>query len=72
MQEKYDAISLLVQNKLDTIADIISQTVQDGDISSSEFKVLQDVENNENLILLLENKLNKDKTYYKRTARRTA
>ena len=44
MQEKYDAISLLVQNKLDTIADIISQTVQDGDILSSEFKVLQDVE----------------------------
>ena len=43
MQEKHDAISLLVQNKLDSIADIISQTMQDGDISSSEFKILQDV-----------------------------
>ena len=44
MQEKHDAISLLVQNKLDSITDIISQTMQDGDISSSEFKILQDVE----------------------------
>ena len=44
-QEKHDAIKLLAQSKLDSIADIISQAMQDGDISSIEFhKVLQEVE----------------------------
>ena len=44
-QEKHDAIKLLVQRKLDCITDIISQAVQDGDISLTEFhKVLQEVE----------------------------
>ena len=44
-QEKYDAIKLLAQSKLDSIANIISQAVQDGDISLTEFhKVLQEVE----------------------------
>ena len=44
-QEKNDAIKLLAQSKLDSIADIISQAMQDGDISSIEFhKVLQEVE----------------------------
>ena len=42
-QEKLDAIKLLVQSKLGSIADIISQAMQDRDISSIEFhKVLQD------------------------------
>ena len=31
-QEKHDAIKLLAQSKLDSIADIISQAMQDGDI----------------------------------------
>ena len=40
-QEKHDAIKLLAQSKLDSIANIISQTMQDGDISPNEFhKVL--------------------------------
>ena len=44
-QEKHDAIKLLAQSKLDSIADIISQAMQDGDISSIEFhKVLQEAE----------------------------
>ena len=44
-QEKHDAIKLLAQSKLDSKADIISQAVQDGDISSTEFyKVLQELE----------------------------
>ena len=44
-QEKHDAIKLLAQSKLDSIADIISQVMQDGDISSIEFhKALQEVE----------------------------
>ena len=44
-QEKHDAIKLLAQSKLDSITDIISQAMQDGDISSTEFhKVLQEVE----------------------------
>ena len=44
-QEKHDAIKLLAQSKLDSIADIIPQTMQDGDISSIEYlKVLQEVE----------------------------
>ena len=44
-QEKDDAIKLLAQSKLDSIANIISQAIQDGDILSIEFhKVLQEVE----------------------------
>ena len=44
-QEKPVAIKLLAQSKLDSMADIISQAMQDGDISSNEFqKVLQEVE----------------------------
>ena len=36
---------LLAQSKLDGIVDIISQAMQDGDISPTEFhKVLQEVE----------------------------
>ena len=41
-QEKQDAIELLAQSKLDSITNIISQAMQDGDISPTEFrKVLQ-------------------------------
>ena len=44
-QEKHDAIKLLAQSKLDSIANIISKVMQDGDISPTEFhKVLQEVE----------------------------
>ena len=44
-QEKHDAINLLAQSKLDSITNIISQAMQDGDISPTEFhKVLQEVE----------------------------
>ena len=44
-QEKHSVIKLLAQSKLDSIANIISQAMQDGDISSNEFhKELQDVE----------------------------
>ena len=44
-QGKHDTIMLLAQSKLDSIADIISQTMQDGDISPTEFhKVLQERE----------------------------
>ena len=44
-QEKHDAIKLLAQSKLDSITDIISQAMQDRDISPTEFhKVLQEVE----------------------------
>ena len=44
-QEKHDAIKLLAQSKLDSIANIISQAMQDGDISPTEFhKVLLEVE----------------------------
>ena len=44
-QEKHDAIKLLAQSKLDSITNIISQAIQDGDISPTEFhKVLQEVE----------------------------
>ena len=45
MQEKHDTIKLLAQSKLDSIANIISQAMQDGDIFPTEFhKVLQEVE----------------------------
>ena len=44
-QEKHDAIKLLAQTKLDSISNIISEAMQDGDISPAEFhKVLQEVE----------------------------
>ena len=44
-QEKHDAIKLLAQSKLDSIANIISGAMQNGDISPTEFqKVLQEVE----------------------------
>ena len=44
-REKHDIIKLFAQSKLDSIADIISQVMQGGDISSTEFhKVLQEVE----------------------------
>ena len=44
-QEKHDAIKLLAQTKLDSRSNIISQVMQDGDISPTEFhKVLQEVE----------------------------
>ena len=44
-QEKHSVIKLLAQSNLDSIANIISQAMQDGDISSIEFhKELQDVE----------------------------
>ena len=43
-QQKHDAIKLLTQSKLDSIANIISQAMQDRDISSTEFhKVLKEV-----------------------------
>ena len=44
-QEKHNSIKLLAQSKLDNIANIISQAMQDGDISLAEFhRVLQAVE----------------------------
>ena len=44
-QEKNDSIKLLTQSNFNSIANIISQTMQEGDISPTEFhKVLKDVE----------------------------
>ena len=44
-QEKNDSIKLLSQSKLDSVANIISQAMQDVDISPTEFhKVLREVE----------------------------
>ena len=44
-QEKNDVIKLLAQSKSDSITNIISQAMQDGNISPTEFhKVLQEVE----------------------------
>ena len=44
-QQKHDSIKLLAQSKLESIANIISQAMQDGDICPTEFhKVLQEVE----------------------------
>ena len=44
-QEKHDAIKLLLQSKLDSITNIISQAMQDGDSCPNEFhKVLLEVE----------------------------
>ena len=49
-QEKRNAIKLLAKSKLDSIAGIILQTMQDGDISFIEFhKILQEVEKYRNL-----------------------
>ena len=49
-QEKHDAIKLLAQSKLDSIANIISQAMQEEDISPTEFhKVLQEVEKHRRL-----------------------
>ena len=43
-QEKHNSIKLLAQSKLDSIANIISQAMQDRHISPAEFhKVLQEV-----------------------------
>ena len=39
-QEKQDAIKLLAQSKLDNIADVISQALQDEDILSIVFHEL--------------------------------
>ena len=44
-QGKHDAIMLLAQSKLDSITNIISQAMQDRDISPTEFhKVVQEME----------------------------
>ena len=44
-QGKHDSIKLLAQSRLDSIANIISQVMQGGDISPTKFhKVLQEVE----------------------------
>ena len=44
-REKHDSIKLLAQSKLDSIFNIISQAMQDGDISPTELhRVLQEVE----------------------------
>ena len=44
-QEKHNSIKLLAQAKLDSITDIISQAMQDKNISPTEFqKLLQEVE----------------------------
>ena len=43
-QEKHDSIKLLAQRKLDSMANIISLAIQDGDISPTEFQVLQETE----------------------------
>ena len=44
-QVKHNSIKLLAQSKLDNIANIISQAMQDGNFSPTEFdKVLQEVE----------------------------
>ena len=49
-QEKYDTIKQLAHSKLYSIADIISQTMQNGEILSTEFhKKLQKIENYCNL-----------------------
>ena len=49
-QENHDAIKLLAQSKLDSIVNIISQAMQDRNISSIKFhKVLQEVEKHRKL-----------------------
>ena len=45
VREKHDSIKQLAQGKLDSIANIISHAVQDGDISHTEFhRILQEKE----------------------------
>ena len=45
-REKHDSIMLLAQGKLDSIANNISQAMQDGNISPTEFhRILQQKEN---------------------------
>ena len=45
VREKHDPIKLLAQGKLDNTANIISQALQDGDISPTEFhRILQEKE----------------------------
>ena len=45
VREKHDSIKLLAQGKLDNTANIISQALQDGDISPTEFhRILQEKE----------------------------
>ena len=66
-QEKHNSIKLLVQSKLDSTTDITSQTMQDGDISPTEFhKVLQEVEKYRKL----KPSQGQDKTDHKRAVRR--
>ena len=66
-QEKHDAIKLLAQSNLDSITSIISQAIQDGDISPTEFhKVLQRVEKYRKLKADIGNQA---KAKYKKTAR---
>ena len=58
-QGKHDAIMLLAQIKLDIIADIISQAVQGGEISPTEFhKVLQEREKYRKLKADIRNRTN--------------
>ena len=65
-QEKQDAIKLLAQSKLDSTANIISQAMQDGAISPTEFhKVLQEVEKYHKLQAHIRNQAKA----YERTAR---
>ena len=56
-QGKHDAIMLLAQSKLDSIADIISQVMQDGEISPTEFhKVLKEREKYRKLMVNIRNR----------------
>ena len=55
-EEKHDSIKLLAQSKLDSVANIILQAMQDGDISPTEFhKVLQEVEKYRKLMAYIRN-----------------
>ena len=56
-QENYNAIKLLVQSNLDSIADIISCTFRMNTSHLLNIMVLQEVENIANLRLILETKL---------------
>ena len=71
-QEKHNFIKFLSQSKLDSIANIVSQGMQDGDILPTEFhKVLQEVEKYCKIKTDIRNQAKaKSKTYHKRTARR--
>lgn len=55
-QEKHDVINLLAQRKSESIADILSQAMQDRHILSIEFqKVLQEVEKYHRLQIVIRN-----------------